>query len=407
MILTLSVEEARSFLTTYHFRPASVPGVFDRLGAVQYDPLNPVGRNPDLVLQARVPGYRVDDWQEYAYQQRIIYDTWDKQACLAPARDWPNRALIRLLFHPWHDRNVLEDHPAAVEATLREIDERGPLCSLDFEDRSRVASDDSWLGSVRVKRIVRALWVRGILVTHHREGARHYYDRPQRVIPPEYVTAAPLLDEQAYINWIVHRRHVAAGMLRPRANAEVWSVCGDASTRTAAVERLTGSGELLALHVGANNALFHMPTSARPLLDQLQPPSQMLFLGPLDNMMWDRKAVRDIFGFDYIWEVYKKPQDRVWGYYVLPVLWGNRLVARIDSRLLAGTWSVERWWWEDNVLVDAALLDAVQDAAFRFLEYLSAKKITVGRTVDRVTRSALMAAGKAHGGRDFAPRTSI
>src|SRR5713226_3905294 len=80
MTLHISLEQARRFLVAYHFAPTDISGVFARLGTVQYDPINPVGRNPDLVLQARVPGYRVDDWQAAAYQDRLIYDAWDKQA---------------------------------------------------------------------------------------------------------------------------------------------------------------------------------------------------------------------------------------------------------------------------------------------------------------------------------------
>src|SRR5213596_1836359 len=81
MVVRLSREEARRFLAQYHFKPTDLSGVIDRLGTVQYDPLNPVGRNADLVFQARIPGYQVDDWQTAAYTDRIIYDAWDKQAC--------------------------------------------------------------------------------------------------------------------------------------------------------------------------------------------------------------------------------------------------------------------------------------------------------------------------------------
>jgi uncharacterized protein len=80
MVLHLSREEARRFLAQYHFHPTDLPGTIDRLGTVQYDPLNPVGRNADLVFQARIPGYQVDDWQKAAYIDRIIYDAWDKQS---------------------------------------------------------------------------------------------------------------------------------------------------------------------------------------------------------------------------------------------------------------------------------------------------------------------------------------
>src|ERR1700745_2272574 len=110
-MIHVSREEARRFLATYHFTPTDLPGVFTRLGTVQYDPLNPVGRNPDLVLQARVPGYRVDDWQSLAYDQRQIYDAWDKQACLVPIADWPKRALIREHYRPYHDAEILAKEP--------------------------------------------------------------------------------------------------------------------------------------------------------------------------------------------------------------------------------------------------------------------------------------------------------
>src|SRR6185312_1094435 len=78
--IQISREQARRFLATYHFRPTNIAGVIDRLRTVQYDPLNPVGRNPDLVFQARVPGYQVDDLQKAAYTDRMMYDAWDKQA---------------------------------------------------------------------------------------------------------------------------------------------------------------------------------------------------------------------------------------------------------------------------------------------------------------------------------------
>lgn len=86
MTLHLSREEARRFLAHYHFQSTDLTGVINRLGTVQYDPLNPVGRNADLVFQARIPGYQVDDWQVAAYEDRIIYDAWDKQACRSKCR---------------------------------------------------------------------------------------------------------------------------------------------------------------------------------------------------------------------------------------------------------------------------------------------------------------------------------
>src|SRR5215471_14966044 len=162
MTLTLSRAVARRFLALYHFNPTDVPGVFARLGTVQYDPLNPVGRNPDLVLQARVPGYQVDDWQKTAYTDRLVYDAWDKMASLVPVSDWPMRAWLRAHTATWTPL-LLEEQAEAVAAALAELDARGPLSSLEFEDQSHFTDRGAWYGPKRIKHILRALWDRGVI----------------------------------------------------------------------------------------------------------------------------------------------------------------------------------------------------------------------------------------------------
>jgi len=382
MTLHISRDQARRLLTLYHFTPTSVPGVFDRLGTVQYDPLNPVGRNPDLVLQARVPGYQVDDWQKDAYIHRRIYDAWDKQACLVPVSDWPMRTLIRERYRPYHDAQILHAEAGVAAAVLAEIDARGPLSSLEFEDQSSYGERGSWYGQTRTKRILRSLWACGQLVTHHRAGGRHYYDRPERVIPAHYFGAPPLLDEVAYHRWIMLRRHQATGMLRTTAEASVWSVCGDSAKRALAVKQLVESGELTPVRVGEKAWLYHMFTGALQLLDVALPAPRMIFLGPLDSLLWDRKALIQLFDFDYTWEVYKPEATRKWGYYVLPVFYGDRFVARLDSRLEKGVWTISHWWWEPDVTPGAELLDALRDAMERFLRYLHADGVRFGEDVD-------------------------
>jgi uncharacterized protein YcaQ len=153
-MLTLSRAEARRFLATYHFTPTDVPGVFERLGTVQYDPLNPVGRNPDLVLQARVPDYQVDDWQKTAYTDRVVYDAWDKMACLVLMSDWPMRARVREHHRPYHDREVLQTESEIAKMILATIDTQGPMSSLEFEDRTRFSDNNSWYGLTRTKRVL-------------------------------------------------------------------------------------------------------------------------------------------------------------------------------------------------------------------------------------------------------------
>ena len=272
MVVQLSREQARRLLAHYHFKPTDLAGVFARLGTVQYDPLNPVGRNPDLVMQARVPGYRVDDWQKLAYEQRLIYDAWDKQACLVQVSDWPMRASIRERYRPYHDRDILQNEVAAVAALLEALDTRGPLSSQEFE-RKTGYDPQSWSGSTQAKRILRSLWASGELVTHHRRNGRHYYDRATRVIPPQHFQQPSQSDEHAYFRWIVERRYQAVGLLRPVAEAAVWSVCGEAAQRKRALLELVEAGRLLPVQLEAEKQPYYIHADA---------------LTSLDNPLWKR-----------------------------------------------------------------------------------------------------------------------
>jgi uncharacterized protein len=394
MTLHISCEQARRLLALYHFTPTDLPGIFERLGTVQYDPLNPVGRNPDLVFQARVPGYQVDDWQKTAYTDRLIYDAWDKQACLVPISDWPKRALIREHYRPYHDQQILQDEAEAVATVLATIDSRGPLSSLEFEDQSRMGEPGSWAGLTRTKRILRSLWVCGQLVTHHRSSGRHYYDRPERVIPEEHLNIPHVLDMDDYHRWIILRRYKATGMLRTTAEAAIWSACGDSKQRAQAIAQLVDEGKLTAVRVGEKALPYYILTSALKLLDEPLPTPRMLFLGPLDSLLWDRKSLTQLFNFDYMWEVYKPEAVRKWGYYVLPVFYRDRFVARVDSRLEQGVWTIFHWWWEPDITPDAELLDALRTAVERFLCYLRAEGVRVSEGVDEGVRLTVSGLGR-------------
>lgn len=386
MVVHISREEARRFLAQYHFKPTDLTGVIERLGTVQYDPLNPVGRNADLVFQSRIPGYQVDDWQTAAYTDRIIYDAWDKQACLVPVSDWPMRALVREKFRPYHDREILQADAEGAARILAAIDAQGPLSSLEFEDRERFGDAGSWNGSTRTKRILRSLWACGELVTHHRKGGRHYYDRPDRVIPAHHFDVPPLLDEAAYYRWIIMRRYKAAGILRPTAEAAVWSACDEAPKRKLALAQLVEAGLMTQLRIGELAGPYYAQTSALKLLDEPPSSPRVIFMGPLDSLLWDRKSLLQIFDFNYIWEVYKPVEQRKWGYYVLPVFYGDRFVARVDSRFEKDTWTISRWWWEPDIMPNADLLHALGKTFQNFLYYLHADKVCFGENVDALVK---------------------
>jgi uncharacterized protein len=394
-MLTLSKNDARRLLVSYHFQPASLRGAFERLGSVQYDPLKPLGRNQDLVLQARVPGYSVGDWQELAYKDRFIYDGWDKQASLVLMRDYPKRRI----YYEWHaprwQKSILSVYPEAVKKVLDELEQRGPLSSSDFYFQQHKSQwENSWYGPRLTKNVLRALWHTGKVQTYCRNNGNHVYDLAERVIPPHLYQKEPI-SEAGSIEWLILLRHQALGLMRPNVEQAVWSI--DIPSKERQVLLLDLSKRNMLIEVEVDGKTYHtLPQTLEHLNTIPESERQMRFIAPLDQLIWDRRAVAHLFDFDYVWEVYKPEKLRRWGYYVLPVLFGDRFVARFDSRFSDGTWHISKWYWEENGRPSANVLDALEKAVCCFRFYLGAKTLKLPRGgLDKYTRGALRAGFKA------------
>lgn len=370
-MLRLSKEDARRAWVAYSLRQGSLEEVFGNLRSVQYDALSPAGRNHDLVLQARVPGYRVDDWRSLAYSSgRHIYDGWDKQACLVPMEGWP----VRRIFYDWAESlpRFRREHPEAVEAVLSELRERGPMAPKDFEfQEHRPEWRGSWYGPNMTKQVLRGLWHGGEVMTADRRGQHHVYDLTERVVPETFRSQPKATPEEA-VRELVLDRHLAVGLLRPSGQQEVWSLRTSAAQRRQAIAELVDRGDLIPVDV--DGVAAHAPANFARFLDAPRP-TRTVFLGPLDQLMWDRTMVRHVFDFDYVWEVYKPESERRWGYYSLPVLRGDRIVARFDPWLKREALEVRAWHWEPDVPITPSLREAVDSALETFCAYAGANSL--------------------------------
>jgi uncharacterized protein len=379
----LSKADARRLLAIHHFTPATAQGVFERLGSIQFDPLKPVGSNHDLVLQARVPDYKVDDWQRLAYQERFIYDAWDKQASLVLMQDYP----YRRIYHAWHDKwwreKILDAHADVVKIVLKELKQRGPLTGAAFEHQVHVKDwEGSWYGPKLTKNVLRALWHTGKVLTHSRKNGHHVYDLAERVVPKEILKSKTVSDKES-LEFLIKLRHQAVGLLRPGASAEVWSFHIPGMERRQLIEEMVAHKKLVAVDV--EGVKFHaLPSVLQKLETSLEP--RMVFVAPLDQIIWDRKAVAHIFEFEYLWEVYVPEPKRKWGYYVLPVFYRDKFVARVDSRLSKGVWNIISWKWE--VAPTPEIFGALETAVCNFRRYLGADSMNLPKGLDTKTKSA-------------------
>jgi uncharacterized protein len=292
--------------------------------------------------------------------------------------------------------SFLGEHADAVGDTLRALEATGPRSALGFDDAPREALRGSWYGPRLVKHVLRALWDTGRVVTVAREAGRHVYDVAERGLPAA-ARAAPALSDQQALDRLIRRRVQAAGALRHSADAVVWTLPVDADTRRRALDAAVADGRLEAWDV-EGVAYVASPGLADTSASVDWEVARVL--APLDALLWDRRGLASLFDFEYVWEVYKPAGERRWGYYVVPVVVGDRFVARFDARReddgAGGRLRVHGWWWEDAVGVrpPADLLAAVEAGLARFLAYLEVGRVTLPRGLDRGARAAWFAAAR-------------
>jgi uncharacterized protein YcaQ len=376
---------------------AGVLGFFRRVGCIQFDPLNIVGHNPELVLQSRVADLTPAMLQELLYADRKLLDGLDKVMSIYSVEDRPYFER----FRAWGRRRLADrkhEAVAAIVPRVREaIRERGPLSSKDLDHNETV--DWSWARARVATAALESMHLCGDLVIHHKVHTRKVYDLAERHIAPEILAAPdPNPTDEAFHDWRVLRRIGGIGLIWNR-DGDTW--CGMDSIRgpqrAAALQRLQDQGKVVRVRVdGIDMPLYARREDLATAKATRAGTPQAAILAPLDNLLWCRQLVRELFGFDYTWEVYKPVAQRQYGYYVLPVLYGDRFVARFEPvrHKADGALVIKNWWWEPGVKPSKAMQAAFCRCLRRFLAYLGAQGVKLdGRT--RKARGLTWLAGVA------------
>jgi uncharacterized protein YcaQ len=378
---------ARRFLVARHFLaparslaggPPAVLEVFRRLGSIQFDPLAVAGRTHDLVLHARVADYD-PAWCDLLYERREIFEAYNKGLSLVPAADFPwfRGAAGR------RPQRVLDENADVAGRVLARLRADGPLTTGDFEIVRGKETD--WFGMPAnvVREVLDALVLTGVVGLARREGNRRYYDVIERLLPADVLAREPPLHER-----LLHRmlsRYRAHGLLGVAA-PDVFGGIGAAKPdprwpdnpgRTALREQLVERGDLVVVEVeGVRGKRFVVAEDVALLEAPPEPPPSVAFLPPFDALVWDRRLLGDLFGFEYVWELFVPPEKRRWGWYVLPILFADRLVGRIEPRIdrAAGQVEILDLWWEDafDEIRTEGFVDAMRDALRAYLRFAGA-----------------------------------
>ena len=380
--------------------------------AVQLDPLNIFARSQDIVLHSRVLEYKPEYLHQIAYKERQFFD-YGGWLAMYPMSDLPyfrvhmaNRAKDEYVkyFVPEHQK-VLED----VRAELRS---RGPLGNRHFNGQR--LKQQSYRGRKETSVALFDMWLSGELMIHHREGFERVYDFRENIAPDEfnYVADAKAAEEFFARKAVsFHGLLREAGMrisldydMRQKYSREDASRLVDGWIQSGLFEQVQVQGGretflVLAEDVAVLDSLANgkHPKSWNP--KETSTLEEVTFLSPLD-IVSARGRAKKLFDFEYIWEVYTPVHKRRWGYYVLPILYGDDLVARLDPKLDRSTMTLEikGFWAEEAAPVkDADFADALAKGMVRFAKFVGAKKVltkTIRPTglrqhVDAALRSSL------------------
>ncbi len=413
--IEISKEQARRFLLSHHYLwpprqlkgSAGVLQYLERVGCIQFDPINVVGRNPDLVLQARIANYTPQLLESMLYKERSLIDGWDKLAAIHPTKDWPHFSRFRLDLQKRFEGNASAAPIHKVLDLVRDaIRERGPLSSIEIEHAEQLQWD--WGFPVRaVRAAMDMLYSMGELGVHHRVNTRRVFDLTENLIPRKIIQARdPHASTADYEDWHVLRRIGGLGLAHTGSGDSWLGIPGPSSTkatrRNAAIKRLVEKGKAIRVRVkGLPKEPYFIRAADLDTLENAgrgrQPQPKAAILGSLDNLMWSRKTLSRLFDFYYRWEVYVPEEKRKYGYYVLPVLYGDRFIARFDpafhkpSRVL----TIQNWWWEKGInKKDEAMLTALRAGMQAFYKYLNTHKVNLGDAVkkDRALKEILRAA---------------
>ena len=382
-------EDARRFLVARQLLaparsleggPDAVLAVFCRLGSLQLDPVAVAGLSHDLVLHARVADYE-PAWCDELYERREIFEAYSKGLSLVPA---PEFAWFRVRSSRRAEK-VLADNADVAKHVLERIRAEGPLSSLDFERETGPTKD--WFGAPTnaVRAVLEAYARTGVLGTARRDGHHRYYDVPERLLPADVLAHDLTLREQLRHKML--SRYRAHGLLGAVGRGEgIFDDLGPAKPsgaypgRDALREELVELGELVPVEVeGVTGKRFVVRDEVELLEAPPEPPSSVAFLSPYDALVWDRRLLGSLFGFEYVWELYVPPAKRRWGWYVLPIVFRDRLVGRIEPRIDAaeGLVQVLAVWWDDGFEPRRAegFVDAMREALGAYLRFAKADRI--------------------------------
>jgi len=380
---------------------------------LQLDPLQTIARSHDIQLHSRVLDYAPGMWEEVAYAQRRFFD-WGGWLATRPMKELPHwRVAMRRERdgHPDCDPRIRKmgiEHADAIDEMRATLRERGSVSNRDFEMAERTRTQ-SYRGRKDSALALYYLWRTGEVMTHHRENFERVYALTESVAPAHLIIES---DEDEADRFLFTKEIRLAGLSRLNRTQDAFFRGVPFSRKSQIVDALLADGDIIEVKVQGWRAMHYVLSGDVNTLDDLSAgrvpeawtpletttSEEVVFLAPLDHVS-ARGRAKAVFGFDYVWEVYKPEHKRKFGYYTLPVLWGDRLVARFDSKLdrTTNTFVILGLWLEAEALSrDEAFAEALARGFDRFLAFLGASQLDAEAISEPMLHQRMRGLGKVN-----------
>jgi uncharacterized protein YcaQ len=398
-MITIDLDTARRFILGKQGvwpgrRWRGIKGTEKAMRAIEYlqlDPLQIVARNHDINLYSRVLDYTPGMWEGLTYQKRRFFD-WGGWLAVRPMDELPHWRVVMRRERDGEQRwsrmpEIAREHAQAIEEMRLLLQERGTVKNRDFHVSTRTRTE-SYRGRKDSSLALYYLWYTGEVMTHHRENFERVYAPTDAVAPAHLLRES---DKDEADRYLVKKEVSFSGLSRPSALDTFLRGLPHGKEYKRVIADLLAQGEIVEVKVEGWPAVHYALASDLKLLRDLSAggvpkawapletttSEEVVFLGPWDQIV-ARGRAKIVFGFDYVLEVYKPQHQRKFGYYTLPVLWGDRFVARFDSKLdrTTNTFVILGFWLEDPALgKEDAFAEALARGFARFVAFLGASKL--------------------------------
>jgi len=361
-----------------------------QMDALQLDPLNVITRSQDIAMLGRVLEYSPALLHQVAYEERGFFD-YGGTLFLYPMSELPYWRLHMQRAREWKRlKTFREEHPQTIKEVKEALRVNGPMSNRDFKGNKKL--ENNYRGGKDTSVALYSLWITGEVMIHHRNGFDRVYDLTERIVPPEFNYAAT---EQEAEDFFACKAVSFRGIIR---ELQWRNSLSDFIQRKVSVdeakqriETLIEAQVIAPIEIEGSKERWIALAQDLPLLKELdagripsgwQPlgPStqdEVTFIAPLE-IVSARGRAKQVFDFEYIWEVYKPVVQRRWGYYVLPILYGDDLVARLDPKLDRKTMTLHIkgfWLEEDTPVNDPAFADALGAGLAHFASFVDAQQV--------------------------------